>query len=285
MPDRDTQARFRFGHDPGAAAAAYLALAAWHLGEVERARRLVEQAVQLAAELGHVPTMRHAHALQMLLADPARDDPGAALRSAEGSLAGSRGAGMRTICRSVPGLCGWARGRLYDAQLELRSLRQALASYLNQGTNGSRRHFTGLLAELEARRGAPIARWRASTRLGYRERDREHCLGPFPPSAPRRNPAEAQSRRSRTRRGSLSGPQSRSRSSRARAAYELLASFRSPSSINRPLAPPTPTPSSRRRSKAFRRRRKCPRSPKRRRCWRRSRRPTRSRPMRRSGSD
>ena len=34
VPARDTQARFRFGHDPGAAAAAYLALAAWHLGEV-----------------------------------------------------------------------------------------------------------------------------------------------------------------------------------------------------------------------------------------------------------
>ena len=51
---------------------------------------------------------------------------------------------------------------------------------------------------------------------------------------------------------------------------------RSPSSTNRPAAPSKPTPSSRPRSKAFRRRRKCPRSPRRRRCWRRWRRPTRS---------
>ena len=48
-------------------------------------------------------------------------------------------------------------------------------------------------------------------------------------------------------------------------------------SIDRP-APPKPTPSSRRRSKAFRRRRKCPRSPRRRRCSRRWRRQARSRP-------
>ena len=53
--------------------------------------------------------------------------------------------------------------------------------------------------------------------------------------------------------------------------------WRSPNFTNRPTAPPTPTPSSRRRSKAFRRRRKCPRSRRRRRCSRRWRKPTRSR--------
>ena len=47
--------------------------------------------------------------------------------------------------------------------------------------------------------------------------------------------------------------------------------WRSRNSINRPAARSTPTPSSRPRSKAFRRRRKCRRSPRRRRCSRRSR--------------
>ena len=82
LPDRDPSARFRFGHDPGAAAAAYLAIAAWHLGEVERARRLAEQAVETAAELGHVPTSANAYTYKLLL-ETRRDDPAAALRSAQ----------------------------------------------------------------------------------------------------------------------------------------------------------------------------------------------------------
>ena len=67
--------------------------------------------------------------------------------------------------------------------------------------------------------------------------------------------------------------------------FGLRAALRSPSSINRPAAPPTLTPSSRPRSKALRRRRRCRRSPRRRRCWRRWRKPTRSRRKPRSGSD
>ena len=55
-------------------------------------------------------------------------------------------------------------------------------------------------------------------------------------------------------------------SSRAHAASNFAPRWRSPSSTNRPAAPPTPTPFSRRRSKALRRRRKCRRSPRRRRC-------------------
>jgi tetratricopeptide (TPR) repeat protein len=108
VPARDTQARFRFGHDPGEAAAAYLALAVWHLGEVERARRLAEQAVQLAAELGHVPASANAHALEMFL-ETRRDDLGAALRSAEVLLALVQGRGMELYVAACPAFAGWAR--------------------------------------------------------------------------------------------------------------------------------------------------------------------------------
>src|SRR6516162_8148524 len=52
-PDRDGEARFRFGIDTRAGALAYLALTSWHLGEVERARLSIEQAIRLGAELGH----------------------------------------------------------------------------------------------------------------------------------------------------------------------------------------------------------------------------------------
>ena len=40
LPERDGKTQFLFGRDTEVAAAAYLALAEWHLGEVERARHL-----------------------------------------------------------------------------------------------------------------------------------------------------------------------------------------------------------------------------------------------------
>jgi hypothetical protein len=62
QPDRDAQTPFRFGHDTRIVATATLVATTWHLGQVERARQLAEQAVQSAAELGHVPTGAFAHA-------------------------------------------------------------------------------------------------------------------------------------------------------------------------------------------------------------------------------
>jgi hypothetical protein len=56
-PERDREARFRFGQDTGAAARVYLAITKWQLGEVERARALIEEAVARAIETGHVPTL------------------------------------------------------------------------------------------------------------------------------------------------------------------------------------------------------------------------------------
>jgi hypothetical protein len=49
-PERDRDARFRFGPDTGAGASIYLALASWALGDVKRARALSEQASACADE-------------------------------------------------------------------------------------------------------------------------------------------------------------------------------------------------------------------------------------------
>ena len=64
------------------------------------------------------------------------------------------------------------------------------------------------------------------------------------------------------------GRQSPSRDSKARAASNCAPRWRSPSSINRTAVPPKPTASSRRPSKAFRRRPSFRRSVRRRRCYR-----------------
>ena len=80
-------------------------------------------------------------------------------------------------------------------------------------------------------------------------------------------------------------PPSSSRSGKGRVASNCAPRCRSPSCTNLPAAPSTPTPSSRPQSKAFRRLRKCPKSPRRRRCSRRSHRRTKSRPTRHNGCE
>jgi tetratricopeptide (TPR) repeat protein len=90
----DAQTCFRFGLDTGAHATAVLAMALWHLGELERARRLAEKAVLSAAELGHAPTSTIAY-LYMTFLDARRDDPAAALRSAETTQALGREHAMK----------------------------------------------------------------------------------------------------------------------------------------------------------------------------------------------
>jgi hypothetical protein len=66
-PERDREARVRFGLDTGAAATSFLAVATWLMGEVERARRLSDQAIRRAGEIGHVPTAALVYGSRMSL--------------------------------------------------------------------------------------------------------------------------------------------------------------------------------------------------------------------------
>jgi hypothetical protein len=56
-PERDREARERFGEDTSSMALSNLALAHWQLGEVERARETIDAALKRAAELGHPPSL------------------------------------------------------------------------------------------------------------------------------------------------------------------------------------------------------------------------------------
>ena len=84
--ERDASARFRFAHDTGVATKVYLAQTNWRLGEVNLARQLADQAEQIAAELASAPTSALAQHFVTHLA-VLRNDPAAALRSAEAVLA------------------------------------------------------------------------------------------------------------------------------------------------------------------------------------------------------
>ena len=156
QPDRDAQSRFLFGHDTRILATANLATATWHLGQVERARQLAEQAVQSATELGHVPTRAFAHVFKTGL-EILRNDPGAALRSAETLLALVREHGMEFFVAVGEAYAGWARGRLGDPQAGAQVIRRALAEQFNETNRINAPLFRGLLADLEAATRDPDA--------------------------------------------------------------------------------------------------------------------------------
>src|SRR5262249_54074185 len=81
-PERDRNARFRFGGPSGAAPRAYLAITKWLLGEAGPARALIEEAVAHAIETGHVPTLVNTYVYKAHF-EIVRGDAGAARRDAE----------------------------------------------------------------------------------------------------------------------------------------------------------------------------------------------------------
>ena len=81
QPGRDDDLAFRFGHDPGVAAMAYLAIASWPLGDVDRAISLIDRMQTRMADLTHVGTLAlgrmHAALFELMRGDRARAAPNA----------------------------------------------------------------------------------------------------------------------------------------------------------------------------------------------------------------
>jgi predicted ATPase len=148
-PERDRDAKFRFGVDTGAGAAIYLALARWALGDVERARTLSNEALARADETAHAPTRavvnQHISLYQVL-----RGDPQAARRTATILTDLSREHGMALWLTQGGVYSNWARAWLGDRESGMTALREALAGYLGQGNKLFVPLYQGRLAELEA---------------------------------------------------------------------------------------------------------------------------------------
>ncbi len=81
QPGRDDDLAFRFGQDPGVGAMAYLAIASWPLGEVDRAISLIDRMQTRIADLTHVGTLAfgrmHAALFELMRGDHARAAPNA----------------------------------------------------------------------------------------------------------------------------------------------------------------------------------------------------------------
>jgi class 3 adenylate cyclase/predicted ATPase len=147
--ERDRDTLFRFGNDTQVSATNFLALTEWHLGEVERARQLIDWSTRRSAELGHVASVASALFFKTAIASRRGDVPATRL-GAESLLALTEEHDMRTYADVAQVYANWARGRQLDPEAGARGLRQALDSYLARGNKSNAPSYYGLLAELEA---------------------------------------------------------------------------------------------------------------------------------------
>jgi class 3 adenylate cyclase/tetratricopeptide (TPR) repeat protein len=148
-PERDREARERFSEDTGLTAMSWLASTVWQLGEVDRARELIEMANRRAAELGHVPSMAHPLQAKFLL-EFQRGDAAAALAAAEALEALSRQHGMRNWQALAQMHVVSARCRLHDPGTGATDLQREFDSLTEQGISGG--WFSkALLAERQLR--------------------------------------------------------------------------------------------------------------------------------------
>ncbi len=173
-PERDREAKFRFGTDVGAGAPGYLALTNWLVGEVGPAWKLIEEAIARALESRHAPTLANVYWLKALF-DAFRDDAEAARRAAESVLEVSRGHGLGLYLALGALASGWARARLGDRVTGRTELQQALAAYADQGNKLLAPFFQGRLAEFEAEgQDAACALARIDEALALAQQTGEH---------------------------------------------------------------------------------------------------------------
>jgi class 3 adenylate cyclase/tetratricopeptide (TPR) repeat protein len=261
-PERDRDARERFSEDTGLTAMSWLSSTMWQLGEVDRARELIETVNRRAAELGHAPSMAHPLQAKFFLEFQC-GDAAAALAAAEALEALGRKHEMTHWRAAAESYIDWARFRLCGLVAGSAEPERAV---VNLGERDGGWFSKALLAERELRTQevdgalARIDEALALARQGERRSDlpfahllRGEILFERDPSNPA--PAEESFQTALAIAGS-----------KARALGGCVRRCRSRSSIARPAARLKPTPSSCPRSKVSHQRRRCRRSRRRRRC-------------------
>jgi predicted ATPase len=148
-PERDRDAKFRFGVESGAGATSYLTLAIWALGDVERARSLGEEALARADESVYAPTSSIVYQI-ISLYHMLRGDADAVRRVAKIPVELGREDGMAVMLGLGEVQSDWARARLGDHESGMTGFLEALAAYLGEGNKLWAPLSQGLLAELEA---------------------------------------------------------------------------------------------------------------------------------------
>ena len=124
--EHDRNLAFLYGHDCGIAAAIYLALVLWPLGEVDRAEQLAQQAIRRAADSGHVATMVYTHFHKIVL-EAVRGNPEGARPHVDAVIELSREHGLLLYTRAGKFWNGWIRCRLGERAAGLQEMEDSIA--------------------------------------------------------------------------------------------------------------------------------------------------------------
>jgi len=151
-PERDRDLGLRFGQDQGVAAKMYLAIVLWPLGEVDRARHLAEDALALAQQSAHVPTLAHAHGFKGIF-EAMRRDAVRTLPHAEAVLKLSKQHGLKIWLAGGTFYQGWTRWYAGDRESGMAAMREGMGLLREQQVGIFMPLFCVLQAEVEAQAG------------------------------------------------------------------------------------------------------------------------------------
>ena len=178
-PQRERDAKFRYGTDTAASATAYLANAKWLLGDFGQARELLDEAAVRAVQSSHVPTQVNVCCFNVVF-EVFRDDAQAVLRAARSLLELSREHGIPIFSSLGAMFSSWARARLGEREAGVMELQQTLTAYTEQGSRVTAPLVTALLAELEAESaGDSEAMGRIDGALSLAAKTGEHWTDPM----------------------------------------------------------------------------------------------------------
>ena len=151
-PERDRDLAFRFGQDVGVSAMVYLAIVLWPLGEVDRARELVDATATRIAELGHLATSTYGLMHSAMFEIIGRNvDRAAPLAKALSSVAHEHGIALWIGFGAF--LEAWVELRSGSPEIGLLKMRRAAALLQQDGVGAFQPLVKTALAEAEARTG------------------------------------------------------------------------------------------------------------------------------------
>jgi predicted ATPase len=132
-PDQRRAPVFRMGHDPGVACRVHAAQTLWLLGYPEQALARLREALALAHELSHPPSLAFARCLAALVLQWRRDVP-AVYEHAEVAVALSTEQGFPQWAAWGTSLRGWALAMQGDGEAGVSQLRQGITACQATGT-------------------------------------------------------------------------------------------------------------------------------------------------------
>jgi len=112
-PERGRDLAYRFGQDVGVAAMVYLALVLWPLGEVARARKLIEEGLRLSVEQGQGYTLAYGYGYKGIF-ETIRRDPARAMPHLQDFFGLSQKYGLQLFEIGASFLLSWARWHAGD---------------------------------------------------------------------------------------------------------------------------------------------------------------------------